>query len=190
MRNKQTIIISTVVIVVFMLIFSSRIFYVIRPGERGVVFRTITGVLDKDNIRQTGLNIIAPWIYHTHAKFYDIEDDLSSDYSMKYPLILHTQTPCTLSLDSESPCATSRRGEECRLRNPWAGAWVVSEINGGGRELAGELLRFRTAAECPSSAPVPGGQQRSQHRSACRSPRPRPPHSWLPPRRCSPESRP
>ncbi|MCU0977881.1 MAG: hypothetical protein MUF25_01800, partial [Pirellulaceae bacterium] len=40
----------------------------------------------------------------------------------------------------------SRLGEECRLRNPWAGPCGVSEINGGGRELAGELLRFQTAA--------------------------------------------
>ena len=61
MKRKQTLIITLVVIVVFLLIFGSRMFYIIRPGERGVVFRTITGVLDKDNIRQTGLNIIAPW---------------------------------------------------------------------------------------------------------------------------------
>ena len=62
MKRKQTLIIITaVVIFIFFLIFSSRIFYIIRPGERGVVFRTITGVLDKDNVRQTGLNIIAPW---------------------------------------------------------------------------------------------------------------------------------
>ena len=40
----------------------------------------------------------------------------------------------------------SRLGEECRLRNPWARTCVVSEINHGGRELAGELLRFQTAA--------------------------------------------
>jgi len=40
----------------------------------------------------------------------------------------------------------SRLGEECRLRNPWGRTCVVSEMNGGGRELAGELLRFQTAA--------------------------------------------
>src|SRR4030042_846759 len=61
MKRKQTLIITVIVIVVFLLIFGSRMFYIIRPGERGVVFRTVTGVLDKDNIRQTGLNIIAPW---------------------------------------------------------------------------------------------------------------------------------
>jgi hypothetical protein len=40
----------------------------------------------------------------------------------------------------------SRCGEECRLRNPWRGICVVNEINGGGRELTGELLQFQTAA--------------------------------------------
>ena len=33
----------------------------IKPGERGVVFKTITGVLDRDNIRSTGLHAISPW---------------------------------------------------------------------------------------------------------------------------------
>lgn len=40
----------------------------------------------------------------------------------------------------------SRLGEECCLRNPWQGACVVSESNGADRVLAGELLRFETAA--------------------------------------------
>jgi hypothetical protein len=40
----------------------------------------------------------------------------------------------------------SRLGEECRLRNPWARTCVVSEINGGGRESADELLQFQTTA--------------------------------------------
>lgn len=61
MKSRQTLIISAVVIVLLLLIFGSRMFYVIKPGERGVVFRTISGVLDKENIRSTGLHVIAPW---------------------------------------------------------------------------------------------------------------------------------
>ncbi len=61
MKSRQTLIIAAIVIALLLLIFGSRMFYVIKPGERGVVFRTITGVLDKDNIRSTGLNVIAPW---------------------------------------------------------------------------------------------------------------------------------
>jgi regulator of protease activity HflC (stomatin/prohibitin superfamily) len=61
MKSKQTLLITGIVIGLLLLIFGSRMFYVIKPGERGVVFRTITGVLDKDNIRSTGLNVIAPW---------------------------------------------------------------------------------------------------------------------------------
>jgi regulator of protease activity HflC (stomatin/prohibitin superfamily) len=61
MKSRQTLIISAIVIVLLLLIFGSRMFYVIKPGERGVVFKTITGVLDRDNIRSTGLHAIAPW---------------------------------------------------------------------------------------------------------------------------------
>ena len=61
MKKRQTVIIAGIVIILFLIIFGSRMFHVIRPGERGVVFNNITGFLDKENIRQTGLNIIAPW---------------------------------------------------------------------------------------------------------------------------------
>ncbi len=61
MKKRQTAVIATIVIVLFLIIFGSRMFHVIKPGERGVVFKNISGVLDKDNIRQTGLNIVAPW---------------------------------------------------------------------------------------------------------------------------------
>jgi regulator of protease activity HflC (stomatin/prohibitin superfamily) len=61
MKSRQTLIITAIVVVILLLIFGSRMFYVIKPGERGVVFKTITGVLDRDNIRPTGLHAIAPW---------------------------------------------------------------------------------------------------------------------------------
>jgi len=38
----------------------------------------------------------------------------------------------------------SRRGETCRLRNPWGKPCVVSEVDGTGRVLAGEILDFET----------------------------------------------
>ena len=40
----------------------------------------------------------------------------------------------------------SRLGEECRLRNPWGGECVASEVGGLNRVLIGELLRFETTA--------------------------------------------
>jgi len=61
MKKRQTAVIAAIVIVLFLLIFGSRMFHIIKPGERGIVFSNITGFLDKDNIRQTGLNVIAPW---------------------------------------------------------------------------------------------------------------------------------
>ena len=61
MKNKQSLLVVGLVVIVLVLIFSSRMFYVIRPGERGLIFHTISGHLDKENIRGTGLQMIAPW---------------------------------------------------------------------------------------------------------------------------------
>ncbi|MBN1158073.1 MAG: TIM barrel protein, partial [Bacteroidales bacterium] len=57
-------------------------------GEIEQNFAGVAGIYHASNNDPNDLNIIAPWVYHTHAKFYHIEDDLSTDYSMNYPLIL------------------------------------------------------------------------------------------------------
>jgi regulator of protease activity HflC (stomatin/prohibitin superfamily) len=46
---------------VLLLIFGSQMFYVIKPGERAVIFKKFAGGLDKDNIFTPGFHIIAPW---------------------------------------------------------------------------------------------------------------------------------
>lgn len=61
MKNKQSLLVIGLVAVILLLIFSSRMFFVIKPGERAVVFHTISGKLEKENIRNTGLQMIAPW---------------------------------------------------------------------------------------------------------------------------------
>jgi len=61
MKNRQSVLVVGLVVIVLLLIFSSRMFFVLRPGERGVIFHTISGQLDKENIRGTGLHMIAPW---------------------------------------------------------------------------------------------------------------------------------
>jgi hypothetical protein len=45
----------------------------------------------------------------------------------------------------------SRRGEECRLRNPWGRPCVVEEVDGSSRILEGDVVRFNT---------VPGSKYR------------------------------
>ena len=61
MKQKQTLIIAVVAIGVLLLLFGSKMFYVLEPGERAVVFRSISGQLERDNIVGTGLKVIAPW---------------------------------------------------------------------------------------------------------------------------------
>ena len=61
MKSKQSLLVIGLAVVIALLLFSSRMFFVIRPGERAVVFHSISGYLDKDNIKGTGLHMIAPW---------------------------------------------------------------------------------------------------------------------------------
>ena len=61
MKSRQTVIVAAIVIFILVLIFGSRMFFIIRPGERAVIFKQISGSFDKENVRSTGLNVIAPW---------------------------------------------------------------------------------------------------------------------------------
>ncbi|WP_066629702.1 prohibitin family protein [Labilibacter marinus] len=63
MNNKVSPIILGLFIgaIVLLVIFSSRMFHILQPGERGVVFKPYTMGLDVDNIKAAGLTVIAPW---------------------------------------------------------------------------------------------------------------------------------
>ncbi|HPF94587.1 MAG TPA: prohibitin family protein, partial [Tenuifilaceae bacterium] len=70
------IIIIGVVAVILLLIFSSRMFYVIQPGERGVIFRPFTSGLDKENIQLPGFQVIAPW---NDLHIYDVKEQKAEE---------------------------------------------------------------------------------------------------------------
>jgi regulator of protease activity HflC (stomatin/prohibitin superfamily) len=61
MKKAQYMIISVVGIVVLLLIFGSQMFYVLKPGERAVIFKKFSGGLDKENVLIPGFQVIAPW---------------------------------------------------------------------------------------------------------------------------------
>ncbi len=63
MKSKVSPIILGILVagVILLFLFSSRVFHIIQPGERAVVFKPYTIGLDVDNIKAEGLAIIAPW---------------------------------------------------------------------------------------------------------------------------------
>jgi len=71
MKRTQYIIIAVVAVVVLLLIFGSRMFFVIKPGERAVIFKRFAGGLDKENIYVPGFHVIAPW---NDAIRYDVRE--------------------------------------------------------------------------------------------------------------------
>jgi len=60
-KRTQVSIIAVAVVGVLLLIFGSQMFFVIKPGERAVIFKKFGGGLDKENIFSPGFHIIAPW---------------------------------------------------------------------------------------------------------------------------------
>lgn len=76
MKRAQYIIISVVAIVVLLLIFGSQMFYVLKPGERAVVFKKFGMGLDKENIYVPGFHVIAPW---NDLIRYDVKEQKSEE---------------------------------------------------------------------------------------------------------------
>lgn len=60
-KRTQISIITFAAIGVLLLVFGSQMFYVLKPGERGVIFKKFGGGLDKENIYAPGFHIVAPW---------------------------------------------------------------------------------------------------------------------------------
>ena len=58
---KSSYIVIGVVALIVLLLFGNRIFKIIDPGERAVIFKPYTSGLDKQNIYGEGFHIIAPW---------------------------------------------------------------------------------------------------------------------------------
>ncbi len=76
MKKMQALIISIVAVVVLLLIFGSQMFYVLKPGERAVVFKKFGMGLDKDNILAPGFQVIAPW---NDLIRYDVKEQKSEE---------------------------------------------------------------------------------------------------------------
>ena len=49
------------IIAVVVLIFGQSFFYILEPGERGIIFRKFTTGLDKERVYMPGFHIISPW---------------------------------------------------------------------------------------------------------------------------------
>jgi regulator of protease activity HflC (stomatin/prohibitin superfamily) len=75
-QKKQFAIVIAVAALILVLIFSSRMFYVIQPGERGLIFRPFTSGLDKENIKLPGFQVIAPW---NDLHIYDVKEQKAEE---------------------------------------------------------------------------------------------------------------
>ncbi|NLO02597.1 MAG: prohibitin family protein [Bacteroidales bacterium] len=58
---KSSYIIAIVAVILIILLFGGRMFFIIEAGERGIIFRPYTSGLDTKNIYGDGFHIISPW---------------------------------------------------------------------------------------------------------------------------------
>ena len=70
-NRKVIMIVALVFGAIFLFAFSSSMFYTVQATERGVVFYTFSGGLDKDDIKTPGINFKAPW---NEVYIYDVTE--------------------------------------------------------------------------------------------------------------------
>lgn len=75
-KRSQVMIVAGAVVLVVLLLFGSRMFFTIRPGERAVIFKKFAGGLDKDNIVIPGFHVVAPW---NDVIKYDVKEQKSEE---------------------------------------------------------------------------------------------------------------
>ncbi|WP_319480477.1 prohibitin family protein [uncultured Draconibacterium sp.] len=58
---KSSYLVLGAVVLIVLLLFGGRMFKILKPGEKAVIFKPYTTGLDKDNIFGEGFHVIAPW---------------------------------------------------------------------------------------------------------------------------------
>ncbi|MEQ8881355.1 MAG: prohibitin family protein [Cyclobacteriaceae bacterium] len=71
-RRFLPFIIIGAVALIILVYFSNSILYKVQAGERAIIFNTITGELDKENVIQPGFHAKAPW---SDAYIYDVTEN-------------------------------------------------------------------------------------------------------------------
>lgn len=71
MKRNHVALVIVIASIVVLIVFGSRIFNILQPGERGVIFRPFTSGLDKVNILSPGFHIVAPW---NDLHVYDVKE--------------------------------------------------------------------------------------------------------------------
>lgn len=71
-RKYLPLIITLAVVLILLISLSSNIIYKVKSGERAVIFNTLTGALDKDNIIGPGYHVKVPW---SDAYVYDVTEN-------------------------------------------------------------------------------------------------------------------
>ena len=78
MDNRKFLPLIVIGVIVLILVFglSSRLFFIVEAGERAVIFKTLGGGLDKENIMSPGFSVKAPW---NQVHVYDVRENSAEE---------------------------------------------------------------------------------------------------------------
>lgn len=60
-RKYKSLLIVAGVIVIMLFIFAGSMFFIVKPGERAIIFRPFSTGLDTENVYVPGFHVVAPW---------------------------------------------------------------------------------------------------------------------------------
>jgi len=75
-RNTQFTLIVAIAAILVVVLFGRKMFYMVEPGERAIIFRKFTTGLDREKIFQPGFHLVAPW--NDFIK-YDVKEQRSEE---------------------------------------------------------------------------------------------------------------
>lgn len=124
-KRVQYIIVGVVTVVILLLIFGSRMFFVLKPGERAVIFKRFSGGLYKENVYSPGFHVIAPWNdpvrYDVFNPFYDkighLHENIGENYIsvMVIPNVRSSVREVTGRYNAEEIYSTKRAEVETEI---------------------------------------------------------------------------
>ncbi len=129
---KTSYIVIAVVILFVLLLSGGRIFKIIDPGIRGVIFKPYTSGLDKENIYGEGFHVIAPWnVLH----LYDVREQQRDE-----PMDVLDKNGLSISLDVTvrfNPTYDKIGYLHERFGINYSNVLVIPEVRSSVRQVAG-----------------------------------------------------
>lgn len=131
-QKYRKFIIIGAVLLLLLIIFGSSMFYIVKPGERGITFRPFGSGLDTVDIAQPGFHIVAPWNEFIVYNVKERQTEETMDVLDKNGLSINVEVSVRFNpIPSKLPYLHQQFGEDYMLQ------LVVPEVRSTVRQVMG-----------------------------------------------------